>query len=224
MSPVLSQFTVPVTSIHKIEADGVRGLLPCGRQKRPHRWCSCCTGSQHRLSCSANSFHASPINYRVIAPDSAWLWIHGSSRKTKIHLFVRPHWPRTLKAFTDALGLRPLCNVCVRLWRTNWIPSGDGHPDRVTAIVSQNGNAYEEGLGDAWGPIRKYWSAANTREPRGNPPKHPDSGRNSMAVHARCGESGERCRLNRTHWIPLCWSVRGTKTFSWICFSTTRRT
>jgi pimeloyl-ACP methyl ester carboxylesterase len=29
-------------------------------------------------------------------------------------------------------------------------------PERVTAIVSQNGNAYEEGLGDAWGPIRKY--------------------------------------------------------------------
>ena len=32
------------------------------------------------------------------------------------------------------------------------------HPERVTAIISQNGNAYEEGLGDAWGPIRKYWS------------------------------------------------------------------
>jgi len=33
------------------------------------------------------------------------------------------------------------------------------HPERVTAIVSQNGNAYEEGLGDAWGPIRTYWAA-----------------------------------------------------------------
>src|SRR5262249_34220920 len=31
-------------------------------------------------------------------------------------------------------------------------------PDRVSAIVSQNGNAYEEGLGDAWAPIRRYWS------------------------------------------------------------------
>jgi pimeloyl-ACP methyl ester carboxylesterase len=31
-------------------------------------------------------------------------------------------------------------------------------PDRITAIVSQNGNAYEEGLGDAWAPIRRYWS------------------------------------------------------------------
>jgi pimeloyl-ACP methyl ester carboxylesterase len=38
------------------------------------------------------------------------------------------------------------------------------HPDRITAIISQNGNAYEEGLSDGWGPIRAYWenaSAAN---------------------------------------------------------------
>ena len=32
------------------------------------------------------------------------------------------------------------------------------HPERVTAIVTQNGNAYEEGLGAAWGPIRALWA------------------------------------------------------------------
>ena len=31
------------------------------------------------------------------------------------------------------------------------------HPERVTAIISQNGNAYEEGLSDAWNPVRAYW-------------------------------------------------------------------
>jgi pimeloyl-ACP methyl ester carboxylesterase len=31
------------------------------------------------------------------------------------------------------------------------------HPDRVTAIISQNGNAYEEGLSGGWDPIRTYW-------------------------------------------------------------------
>jgi len=31
------------------------------------------------------------------------------------------------------------------------------HPDRISAIVSQNGNAYEEGLSDGWNPIRAYW-------------------------------------------------------------------
>src|SRR5262245_61931613 len=31
------------------------------------------------------------------------------------------------------------------------------HPHRITAIISQNGNAYEEGLSDGWTPIRAYW-------------------------------------------------------------------
>jgi pimeloyl-ACP methyl ester carboxylesterase len=31
------------------------------------------------------------------------------------------------------------------------------HPERIAAIVSQNGNAYEEGLSEAWNPIRTYW-------------------------------------------------------------------
>jgi pimeloyl-ACP methyl ester carboxylesterase len=38
------------------------------------------------------------------------------------------------------------------------------HPERITGIISQNGNAYLEGLSDGWNPIRAYWenpSAAN---------------------------------------------------------------
>jgi pimeloyl-ACP methyl ester carboxylesterase len=38
------------------------------------------------------------------------------------------------------------------------------HPERITAIISQNGNAYTEGLSEGWNPIRTYWeepSAAN---------------------------------------------------------------
>ncbi|HEY2531352.1 MAG TPA: alpha/beta hydrolase [Xanthobacteraceae bacterium] len=31
------------------------------------------------------------------------------------------------------------------------------HPERIIAIISQNGNAYEEGLSDGWTPIRAYW-------------------------------------------------------------------
>src|SRR5215468_315800 len=34
-------------------------------------------------------------------------------------------------------------------------------PDRITAIISQNGNAYEEGLSDGWNPIRAYWQDAS---------------------------------------------------------------
>jgi pimeloyl-ACP methyl ester carboxylesterase len=44
------------------------------------------------------------------------------------------------------------------------------HPERITAIISQNGNAYEEGLSEGWNPIRAYWqdpSQANRDALRG---------------------------------------------------------
>jgi hypothetical protein len=40
---------------------------------------------------------------------------------------------------------------------------GVKHPDRITAIISQNGNAYEEGLSDGWNPIRAYWHRTRHR-------------------------------------------------------------
>ena len=50
-------------------------------------------------------------------------------------------------------------------------PVGDrlavAHPARITAIVVQNGNAYDEGLDNAfWKPIRAYWKESGTREKR----------------------------------------------------------
>jgi pimeloyl-ACP methyl ester carboxylesterase len=40
------------------------------------------------------------------------------------------------------------------------------HPDRISAVISQNGNAYEEGLSDSWTPIRACWKdpSQNNRE------------------------------------------------------------
>jgi pimeloyl-ACP methyl ester carboxylesterase len=35
------------------------------------------------------------------------------------------------------------------------------HPDRITAIISQNGNAYVEGLSEGWNPVRAYWNDAS---------------------------------------------------------------
>jgi pimeloyl-ACP methyl ester carboxylesterase len=37
------------------------------------------------------------------------------------------------------------------------------HPERITAIISQNGNAYEEGLSEGWNPIRAYWLEASEK-------------------------------------------------------------
>ena len=44
------------------------------------------------------------------------------------------------------------------------------HPERITGIISQNGNAYVDGLSDGWNPIRAYWenpSDANREALRG---------------------------------------------------------
>jgi pimeloyl-ACP methyl ester carboxylesterase len=37
------------------------------------------------------------------------------------------------------------------------------HPERITGIISQNGNAYEEGLSEGWNPIQKYWKDPSER-------------------------------------------------------------
>jgi pimeloyl-ACP methyl ester carboxylesterase len=64
----------------------------------------------------------------------------------------------TLQAFTEALGLNRYAIYVFDYGAPAGLRLALAHPERVLAIVSQNGNAYEEGLGDAWAPIRIYWS------------------------------------------------------------------
>ena len=72
----------------------------------------------------------------------------------------------TLEAFTEALKIKSYALYVFDYGAPTGFRLAMAHPERVVAIVSQNGNAYEEGLGDAWGPIRKYWAAptAENRE------------------------------------------------------------
>jgi pimeloyl-ACP methyl ester carboxylesterase len=72
----------------------------------------------------------------------------------------------TVLAFTDALQLEHYTLYVFDYGAPTGFRLAIARPERVTAIVSQNGNAYEEGLGDAWDPIRKYWAAptAENRE------------------------------------------------------------
>ena len=41
------------------------------------------------------------------------------------------------------------------------------HPERVTGLIVQNGNAYEEGLKEFWNPIKAYWADGSERAPQG---------------------------------------------------------
>jgi pimeloyl-ACP methyl ester carboxylesterase len=65
----------------------------------------------------------------------------------------------TIDAFTHALKIDGYAIYVFDYGAPTGFRLAMAHPERVTAIVSQNGNAYEEGLGETWGPIRKYWAA-----------------------------------------------------------------
>ena len=64
---------------------------------------------------------------------------------------------RTMLAFTDALDLKRFALYIFDYGAPVGLRLAMARPKSVTAIVSQNGNAYEEGLGEAWRPIRRYW-------------------------------------------------------------------
>src|SRR6202142_856877 len=74
--------------------------------------------------------------------------------------------------FTEVIGLTRFAIYIFDYGAPTGLRIAAKHPDRITAIISQNGNAYEEGLSEGWNPIRAYWqepSPAN-RQARGASP------------------------------------------------------
>lgn len=65
---------------------------------------------------------------------------------------------KSLEAFVDALGLTRYALYFFDYGAPTGLRLALAHPERVTGLVSQNGNAYLEGLGDAWAPIKAYWA------------------------------------------------------------------
>ena len=63
--------------------------------------------------------------------------------------------------FTDAVGLERFAVYVFDYGAPTGFRIASKHPERITAIISQNGNAYEEGLSDGWNPIRAYWQDAS---------------------------------------------------------------
>lgn len=59
--------------------------------------------------------------------------------------------------FTEVIGLRRFAIYVFDYGAPIGFRLATRHPDRITAIISQNGNAYVEGLSDGWTPIRAYW-------------------------------------------------------------------
>ena len=94
--------------------------------------------------------------YHVIAPDlPAFGFTEAPARGEYAYTFAQ--LAETIGRFTEELHL----NRYALLVHDYGAPVGWrlalAHPQRVTALISQNGNAYEEGLGEAWAPIQQYW-------------------------------------------------------------------
>jgi pimeloyl-ACP methyl ester carboxylesterase len=63
--------------------------------------------------------------------------------------------------FTEVVGLKRFAIYIFDYGAPVGLRIALKHPERITAIVSQNGNAYEEGLSEGWKPIRAYWENAS---------------------------------------------------------------
>lgn len=94
--------------------------------------------------------------YRVIAPDLPGFGFTEVPEQRAYH-YSFDGLARTIEKFTDALSLTRYALYVFDYGAPTGFRVAMERPQRVTAIISQNGNAYEEGLGDAWAPIRRYW-------------------------------------------------------------------
>ncbi|CUI85837.1 MULTISPECIES: alpha/beta fold hydrolase [Achromobacter] len=94
--------------------------------------------------------------YRVIAPDLPGFGFTEAPARGQYD-YTFDQLAKTIGQFTRQLGLdRYAMQVFDYGAPVGWRLAAE-HPARISAIISQNGNAYEEGLGAGWAPIQKYW-------------------------------------------------------------------
>lgn len=152
--------SIPRASFHTIEADGVRVFYrEAGPADAP------VVLLLHGYPASSHMFRELiprlATRYRVIAPDfpSFGFTTVPTERNYKYSFDALA---RTVIEFTNAMNLKRYALYIFDYGAPVGLRLALAHPERVTAIISQNGNAYEEGLGDAWDPIRRYWATPSS--------------------------------------------------------------
>jgi pimeloyl-ACP methyl ester carboxylesterase len=163
MSQNLSAHT-PLTGVRKIEADGVQVFYRAAGDPS-----ASVVLLLHGFPTSSFMFRELiprlADHYRVIAPDLPGFGFTEVPVERK-YTYSFEALAGTIEAFTEALRIKRYALYVFDYGAPTGFRLAMTHPERVAAIISQNGNAYEEGLGDAWGPIRKYWAmpTAENRE------------------------------------------------------------
>lgn len=94
--------------------------------------------------------------YHVVAPDlPAFGFTEAPGREKYAYTFEQ--LAKTIGQFTEQLGLERYALMVHDYGAPVGWRLALARPERVSAIISQNGNAYEEGLGEGWAPIQRYW-------------------------------------------------------------------
>jgi pimeloyl-ACP methyl ester carboxylesterase len=152
----ISQLGIPRMSIHRVEADGVRVFYRAAGDTRAP-----VILLLHGFPASSFMFRELiprlATHYRLIAPDlPGFGFTEVPAERNYAYSF--DGLASTIDAFTETLKIDRYAIYVFDYGAPTGFRLAMAHPDRVSAIISQNGNAYEEGLGDSWGPIRKYWA------------------------------------------------------------------
>ena len=95
--------------------------------------------------------------YHVVAPDlPGFGFTHTPSRDQFRYTFE--NLANVIGKFTEVIGLDRFAIYIFDYGAPVGLRLALAHPERITAIISQNGNAYVEGLSQGWNPIQKYWA------------------------------------------------------------------
>jgi pimeloyl-ACP methyl ester carboxylesterase len=104
--------------------------------------------------------------YHVVAPDYPGFG-HSSMPPRDKFAYTFDNLAKVIEEFTEKLGLTKYALYVQDYGAPVGYRVAVKHPGRVTAIVVQNGNAYDEGLdNDFWKPIKAYWKEPNSKEKR----------------------------------------------------------
>ena len=94
--------------------------------------------------------------FRLVAPDLPGFGQSEMPERAKF-AYTFDNIARVIDRFTEVIGLGRFGVYVFDYGAPTGFRLAARHPERITAIISQNGNAYEEGLSDGWNPIRAYW-------------------------------------------------------------------
>ena len=145
----------PTTSYRTVSVDGVKVFYrDAGDAKAP------AVLLLHGFPTSSHMFRelipALADRYHVVAPDLPGFGFTEAPDRNKFK-YSFDHLAELIEQFTEIIGLRRYALYVFDYGAPVGFRLAVRHPERIAALISQNGNAYEEGLSEGWNPIRAYW-------------------------------------------------------------------